>query len=119
DARLRDEVTEMREWSRRAVELEPYFADANSMLAWTEALAPEVDQYGVATIEQLYLRIRKSLPVDDVVMALAVALWRAGDVATARELCTQLKAAALGTKQSREMASALLERIGPVTFGSP
>lgn len=111
DARLGGEVTQVREWCRRALELEPLFPDANLTLAWAEALAPEVEQQGIAAIEEIYARIKGRMPAEDVIMALAVALWRSGDVETARDLSAKLKDGALGTKQSRELAAALLERL--------
>lgn len=117
DARLGEEVGEVRTWCQQALKLEPFFMDANLTLAWAEALAPEVDQQGIATIEVIYRNMKGLLPTDEVVMALAVALWRVGDSGTARELCAKLKDEALGTKRSRELARELFERIGPEAPG--
>lgn len=113
DARLGEEVVEARRWCQRALELEPFFREANFTLAWIEALAPEVDQQGIATIETLYRRTRGALPSDELIMPLAVALWRVGDTATARQLCAKLKDEALATKQSRELAKELFDRLNP------
>jgi hypothetical protein len=111
DARVGPEVAEARAWCRQALELEPLFPDANMMLAFLEALAPEVDQQGIATIEGLYRQTKDRIPTDDVISALAIALWRTGDLETARELSAKLKTDALSSKQSREIAAALLGRI--------
>lgn len=118
DARVGPEVAEARAWCRQALEIEPLFPDANMMLAFLEALAPEVDQQGIAAIEGLYLRTKDRMPTDDVMSALAIALWRAGDLETARELSAKLKTDALSSKQSREIAAALLARIS-ATAPSP
>lgn len=106
--RLGDEVTEIRQWCRRALDLEPLHPPASELLAWAEALAPEVDQQGIATIEALYARQRQRWPVDDLISALAVALWRAGEHETARALGLKLQEDALGSKDSRAIAAQVL-----------
>jgi hypothetical protein len=111
DARLGTEAIEAREYCRRAIELEPQFREANLMLAWIEALGPEIGQPSIASIEEIYTRARGRIPTDDIIMALAVALWRGGDIDTARELGANLKSDALATKHSRELASQLLDRL--------
>lgn len=111
DARVGPEVQEARAWCRQALELEPLFPDANKQLAFLEALAPEVDQQGIAAIEEIYQRTKDRIPNDEMISALAIALWRTGDLATARELSAKLKDDALSQKQTRELAAALLERI--------
>jgi hypothetical protein len=111
DVRFGPEVVEAKQWCGRALQIEPGFYDAGVMLAWLEALGPEVDQQGVTAIEELYLRMRDRQPANDLMMALAVALWRIGEHDTARELSATLKDDVLGTKHSRESAAALWERL--------
>jgi hypothetical protein len=111
ETRFGPEVVEARQWCRRALELEPGFYEVGELLAWLEALGPEVDQQGIATIEKLYLRFRDRLPPNDLMLALAVALWRIGERDTARELSATLKDDVLGTEDSRDSAAELWERL--------
>jgi len=106
--RLHERADQIRIWCSAAVAIEPMLEDANQMLAWAEALAPEVDQQSIFSIEECYRRMRQVVPSDDIIAALAVAQWRLGDDATARALAEKLRDPLSGSKLSRQTAADLL-----------
>jgi hypothetical protein len=108
DARLGDEVTEIRAWCRRALELEPHQVVAANVLAWAEALGPEVDAANLASIGKICRELDGVSRTDETIAALAVARWRAGRAASARKACQTLIESPFTGKDAGKLARDLL-----------
>jgi hypothetical protein len=111
DSRMGPELPEVRGWDRRGIELEPLDVDLNESWAVNEACAPVVDQQSITTIEDCYRRIRNRRSTDQVIAALAMALWRIGDTQTAGDIAAKLADDPLVNKRYRALAQDLLGRI--------
>ena len=98
----------VRAWCQRAIAIEPREAVANTILAWTEALAPEVTPAGVAAIESIHRRLSAEGVATDVACALAVACWRVGEIDKARRLAQWLAGLPYTEKPTRKVVDALL-----------
>jgi hypothetical protein len=111
NARHGPETAELRAWDQRGLALEPLDCDLNNACAENEAAALIVDQQSIATIEECYRRIKGRAPTDEVIAALAMALWRVGETTTAAELATKLAGDPLVRTRWRAMANHLAQRI--------
>lgn len=109
--RLASEQSEIRQWCRLALAREPLLPSANTVLAWTEALGPEVTDENVAAIETIYHTLAGNSSTIEVVSAWAVARWRAGQIYAARALATQLRDSPFADKRARALAEALLPEL--------
>ena len=111
NARHGPETTELRAWDERGLALEPLDYNLNNACAENEAAALVVDQQSITTIEDCYRRIKGRGPTDEVIAALAMALWRVGETTTAAELATKLGGDPLARARWRNMANHLCQRI--------
>jgi hypothetical protein len=118
DARHGPETAELRAWDQRGLALEPLDCDLNNSCAENEAAALLVDQQSITTIEDCYRRIKGRAPTDEVIAALAMALWRVGETATAAELAAKLAGDPLARTQWRAMANQLCQRLAARTRSS-
>jgi hypothetical protein len=119
DCRYGPELAEVRTWDRRGLELEPLDSDLNESFAANEACAAVVDQQSITTIEDCYRRIKGRVPTDKVITALAMALWRIDETATAGALAAKLEGDSLVRKDEREIAAELVKRIGEAKLKNP
>ncbi|HEY4752877.1 MAG TPA: hypothetical protein VIH37_06290, partial [Candidatus Limnocylindrales bacterium] len=118
-ARLDADSSQIVAWCRHAIELEPRQVEANRLLAWALALAPEVSPASVKEVRAAYERMNNETSTSSIVAALAVAHWRAGNLKAARSLAGLLQQSPLAYKTDRELATALLAELGPAAPAAP
>lgn len=107
-SRITEGGDELRAWCARAIELEPRHREANRIDAWLQALGPTVDTANIEAIKQAYQRVAGNSSTVGMVAALAVAVWRTGDGATARGLCQKLVESSFTDQEALGVATALL-----------
>ncbi len=112
-ASLGDDQAQIEAWVRKAVELEPRYADANELLSWTLALAPQVDAAKIKEIKGVYDRLTGAIPTSPLVAALATAYWRAGNAPFARRLAEVVDKSPYSLPADRTVAHELLEVTAP------
>jgi hypothetical protein len=108
-----DAAPEIRDLCRKALAIEPLHPEASNILAWTEALRPEVLSANVAAIEAISRTMSGIAPLQEIVGALAVAHWRTGNLKQARALAESLRDSPFANKKGKELAAALLKELGP------
>ncbi len=111
DARLGEEVNDIRLWCGQAIELEPLYVEANESLAWAEALAPSVEQRNLEVIAAICRRLDGNAKTDMALAALATARWRAGHAKQARSLAELIGASPLSRPPAKELARDILTRL--------
>lgn len=111
DTRMGAEMPEVRRWDRKGIQQEPLDTELERSLAINEACAARIDQQSITTIEACYLTMKGRAATDEVLMALAMALWRSGDTETANTLAVKLRDDPLVQKDIREIGKDLAERI--------
>lgn len=112
-ASVGDAAAEIRELCRKALAIEPLHPEASNILAWTEALGPEVGLENVAVIETMSGKLAGVAPLQEIVGALAFAHWRTGNLDRARALAESLRDSPFANKKGKEIAAALLKELGP------
>lgn len=110
--RLGEKAVEIGELCRKALAIEPRHPDANNLLAWSEALGPEMRAENVAAIQAILQAMNGIAPMQEVASALAVARWRSGDPSGARTLAMMLRDSPYTNKRGRDLAIALLAELG-------
>ena len=111
EAKLGAAALEIRDWSRRACELEPRLNEARELFGWSEALGPQCTEQNATAILQAFQQIDAHGRKDRIALALAIALWRTGDAATARTLAAALQGAAAVRPEIRALAGELVARL--------
>lgn len=111
NARHGPETAELRAWDQRGLALEPLDYNLNNSCAQNEAAALVVDQQSITTIEDCYRRIKGRGPTDEVIAALAMALWRVGETTTAAQLGAKLAGDPLTRQRWRNLANHLCQRL--------
>ncbi len=112
NARLTTEdADDIRGWCHRALAIEPHEPRANGLLAWTDALGPEVIAEDATEISEICHRMDGNGRTDDLLAALAVARWRQGNTTSARRACDLLLNASLAGDKARGIATALLPEL--------
>lgn len=118
DARLGEEVNDIRLWCGKAIELEPLYVEANEFLAWAEALAPSVEQRNLEVIAAICRRLDGHAKTDMALAALATARWRAGHAKQARSLAEIIVTSPLSRPPAKGLAREILARLNaPSTDG--
>ncbi|MES2692753.1 MAG: hypothetical protein V4773_04715 [Verrucomicrobiota bacterium] len=92
---------------RKALAIEPQHKIANEAVAWAEALGPRVDGAAVERIEKIYRVLVDQVSTSEVLSALAMARWRAGQTDAARALCDELLASPYAEKTAKGLAESL------------
>jgi hypothetical protein len=110
DARLGDAAVEMRALARKALEIAPNHPAALTQLAWTEALGAEVTPENIAALEKM-VRNPARASTHDVIAALAIAYWRAGNSEGARRVAESLIKSPFVPPGPKAMASSLLREL--------
>jgi hypothetical protein len=118
DARVSDEVGEIRAWCNEALKIEPLHVDANKVLAWTEALAPSVEKSNIDTVVRICRALEGNAATDEALAALAVARWRAGGLKQARTLCDRLKQSSFSGEIAKGIATDLIARLDASPTGT-
>jgi hypothetical protein len=116
-SRLDEGASEIRSWCTKAIEIEPLHIEANNILAWVEALEPRPGPVNLAAIRGAYQRLTGQASTSETIAALALAMWRYGDVSSARALCEKLVASRYTDDRSLQIANALMiatENVPPV-----
>ena len=112
DTRLKaSEIDELNAWARRALKLEPNFNEAREVLAWNSALAPHCDRQDVEAILEHFRNIRPPGRQDQVGAALAIALWRVGELVSARTVSTTLMNSPFVHPEIHALIAALIPRL--------
>jgi hypothetical protein len=111
DARVVDEAGEIRAWCKRALEIEPLYADADETLAWTEALASKVEAANLEAISRICHRLQGNAKTDAALTAYAIGRWRTGDSRQARSLAEKLKDSIYTRTSVKELVRELIARI--------
>ncbi len=104
---------ELRVWSEKAVEMEPRHREANHTGAWLAALAPAVGAPQIEAIKGAYKRLAGQASTMHIVAALAVALHRSGEVASARGLAQKLLDSPYTDREPRGVAMEILREGSP------
>ncbi len=107
---------EIRALCEAALEREPRLSDAARMLAWTEALAPEVTPEAVAAADALYQRFKDEAGASELAAALALLQERNGNRQVALTLCRELVKSPQTSARALAVAQELLA-LEPVTKG--
>lgn len=110
-----DAAAEIREWCERALAIEPRHQVANEVLAWTAAIGAEVTAESVREIGAICRVLDGNGQTDEAIAALAVARWRAGQIASAKIACETLLLSWFCRDDPREIATALWKEIDPTT----
>jgi len=113
DTRLGAEAAEIATLARRSLELEPRRREAAQFLAWSLALGAECTSRESAEIVEVATKMDPQLSREQVLGALAVALWRAGQEGQARQLTEGMKTSTGVGPVMRALAADVKRRLGP------
>ena len=117
DAKLGDEVGEIRDWCNKALAIEPLYAEANEVLAWAEALAPVVERRNQEVIVAICRRLDGNAKTDIALTALATSRLRMNQFKQARSLAEMIKNSPLSRASAKEMADAILAKVDAAATG--
>ena len=108
DSRLDAEAAgEIGAWCRHALALEPSLAEANNLLACSEAIGPTVTAENIARITKCYDAVAGDAPTAEILAALALAHWRKGDATAAATLAQKIVVSPYSDAKSKALAAAL------------
>lgn len=109
------EAAEIRQWCQHALTIDPLHEIANSILAWTAAIGPEVTETNVREIGAICRVLDGNGDTDEAIAALAVARWRTGKIDSAKVACRTLLESWLCSDDPRGIAAALWKEIDSAT----
>jgi hypothetical protein len=112
NASLDEGGEEIRRLCEKALELQPRHPEASTVLAWTEALGPDLTAENVARIETLVREQEGISSNQEIVMALAIAQDHTGQHAAARAGAQAVVDSPVASKRAKQLASSLLRELG-------